>query len=135
MYLDIKKCYSLGLSWSTGWNSKFLNLQNIEGIRFQLKVKVFVVFYLWISVRFNILPGQEDFWNRVYKWTYDGKNIQKLIIYTAPDCTSSAFAYDDYTVYRSFEQLLSWLYNFSQFQCLCWYSILVFICLDFLTLA
>ena len=53
MYLDKKKCCFLEWSWSTGWNSKFLILQNIEGIRTSTDGESFCNFYLWISVKFN----------------------------------------------------------------------------------
>ena len=48
-------------------------------------------------MKFNILPGRGFFWNWVYKYTYDGKIYKKQIIYTAPDCTSSVFVFDDCT--------------------------------------
>ena len=48
-------------------------------------------------MKFNILPGRGVFRNWVYKYTYDGKIYKKLIIYTAPDCTSSVFVFDDCT--------------------------------------
>ena len=47
-------------------------------------------------MKFNILRGRGVFGTE-YTSTRTTVNIQKLIIYTAPDCTSSAFAYDDCT--------------------------------------
>ena len=54
MYLDIKKCYSLGSSWSTGWNSKFLNLQNIEGIRISTDSESFTSQDRKVSLSFDL---------------------------------------------------------------------------------
>ena len=59
MYLDKKKCCFLGWSWSTGWNSKFLILQNIEGIRISTDGESFCSFiceFQWNSTpRPNLL--------------------------------------------------------------------------------
>ena len=57
MYLDKKKCCFLGWSWSTGWNSKFLILQNIEGIRISTDGESFCSFiceFQWNSTFYQV---------------------------------------------------------------------------------
>ena len=113
-------------------NPNFLFYKTLRGLRFPLMVKVFVIF----SVNFSEIqqftrPGV--FWNWVYKYTYDGKIYKKLIIYTAPDCTSSAFVFNDCTgpLGSSFPGYTI-SYNFNTFADI---SNLIYICLDFLRLA
>ena len=64
---------------------------------------------------------------------YDGKIYKKLIIYTAPDCNSSAFVFNDSTgpLGSSFPGYII-SYDFNTFADI---SILMYICSDFLMLA
>ena len=77
-------------------------------------------------MKFNILRGR-GFWNWVYKYTYDGKIYKKLIIYTAPACTSSVFVFDDCTgpLSSSFPRYAI----FSQLQHFTDISILMYVCM------